>query len=441
MGQAKNRGSYEERVARAIARKNKLPENICIICREEKPDEMSDEHVIPDALGGYYHIYCVCKDCNSFLGSNVDIHLINHKFSEFYRMDKKLYGKSGKLPNPFSGYFTNEQSPDLKYKTFINKNQQLDFRQVPTKPQIQKDENGIIEKITIVSDEKDKNIAKEQLQRILQKNDIKEGQYTIVETIKTLDNSIPFQGSFKIDIQKFKIGLLKIAYEFAVDKIPAYFYDTTAIKISSILQNADLSRIDDIKMSFGIDFENEIFKPFEFLIDFKNKHTLILTDVGGGLKCFIKLDNIFAIIIELSTKSYLNKDMSNSLILINSLSKRDVTLTTFFNEVNNRQKLYTSFQFYSDNELEIEIIKNSKISYLGEEEGNPILFNRYGGVVYTDFKYFLDHYCCSNVDYVNNLMITIYEFDLHQEVYIKDINSCKLYRVVGFKMEAEFDRI
>lgn len=441
MGQAKNRGSYEERKAQAIARKSKLPENVCIICRKEKPNEMSDEHVIPDALGGYYHIYCVCKDCNSFLGSNVDIHLINHKFSEFYRMDKKLYGKSGKLPNPFSGYFTNEQSPDLKYKTFINKNQQLDFRQVPAEPQIQKDENGIIERITIVADEKDKSEAQKQLQRILQKNNIKEGQYETVETIKTLDNSIPFQGSFNIDIKKFKIGLLKIAYEFAVDKIPAYFHDTTAIKISSILQNADLSRIDDIKMSFGIDFENEIFKPFEFLIDFKNKHTLILTDVGGGLKCFIKLDNIFAIIIELSTKSYLNKDMSNSLILINSLSGRNILLTTFFDAVYNRKRIYTSFGFYCKNILEIDIVKNLKINYFGEKEGNPILFNRYGQIVYKDFKYFLNNHCYSNVNCIDNFMITIYQFNLYQEVYIKDIHSCKLYRVVGFKMEAEFDRI
>lgn len=441
MGQAKNRGSYEERVAQAIARKSKLPENICIICREEKPDEMSDEHVIPDALGGYYHIYCVCKDCNSFLGSNVDIHLINHKFSEFYRMDKKLYGKSGKLPNPFSGYFTNEQSPDLKYKTFINENQQLDFRQVPTEPQIQKDENGIIEKITIVSDEKDKNIAKKQLQRILQKNDIKEGQYTTVETIKTLDNSIPFQGGFKIDIQKFKIGLLKIAYEFAVDKIPAYFYDPMAIRISHILHNADLSKIDDIKMSDGFDFKNKIFKPFEFLINFENKHILILIDVDGGLKCFIKLGDILGIIIELSKKPYLNNNTEKSLILINSLSERSAHITTLFDEIYNHKKLYTSFQFYCNNELEVEIVTNSKIDYFGEKEGNPILFDKFGKVLYEDFKFFLDNYCRSYMECVGNVMITIYQFNLHQEVYIKDIKNYKLYRVVGFKMEAEFDRI
>ncbi|PHS60708.1 HNH endonuclease [Alloalcanivorax xenomutans] len=77
-------------------------ENYCIICREET-NSFSDEHVIPDALGGYYHIYTVCKDCNSDLGLRVDSKLVNHQFSHFQRYLLGLRGKSGKLPNPFSG--------------------------------------------------------------------------------------------------------------------------------------------------------------------------------------------------------------------------------------------------------------------------------------------------------------------------------------------------
>lgn len=43
----------------------------CIICHQDN-QELSDEHVIPEAIGGYYHIYNVCKDCNSKLGDHVD---------------------------------------------------------------------------------------------------------------------------------------------------------------------------------------------------------------------------------------------------------------------------------------------------------------------------------------------------------------------------------
>ena len=57
---------------------------VCIICRENK-DNLSDEHVIPDAIGGYYHIYTVCKECNSKLGQNIDSKLVKHPFTSFMR--------------------------------------------------------------------------------------------------------------------------------------------------------------------------------------------------------------------------------------------------------------------------------------------------------------------------------------------------------------------
>ena len=49
----------------------------CIICHRDNV-EMSDEHVTPEAIGGYYHLYKVCKDCNSKLGDQVDAQLLKH---------------------------------------------------------------------------------------------------------------------------------------------------------------------------------------------------------------------------------------------------------------------------------------------------------------------------------------------------------------------------
>lgn len=58
--------------------------NKCIICREKK-DNLSDEHVIPDSIQGYYHIYNVCYDCNLKMGKFVDPKITNHKFIELQR--------------------------------------------------------------------------------------------------------------------------------------------------------------------------------------------------------------------------------------------------------------------------------------------------------------------------------------------------------------------
>ena len=76
----------------------------CIICRKEiGQDILSDEHVIPDSIGGYYHIYNVCKECNSYLGSEIDSKLVNHYLALFMRYSEGIKGKTGKIPNPFDG--------------------------------------------------------------------------------------------------------------------------------------------------------------------------------------------------------------------------------------------------------------------------------------------------------------------------------------------------
>ena len=74
----------------------------CIICHQDN-QELSDEHVIPEAIGGYYHIYNVCKDCNSKLGDHVDNLLLNHWFIKAARHEKGFKGYKGYIPNPLVG--------------------------------------------------------------------------------------------------------------------------------------------------------------------------------------------------------------------------------------------------------------------------------------------------------------------------------------------------
>ncbi len=82
----------------------------CVICRKPK-DDFNDEHVIPDAIQGYYHIYKVCTECNSFMGANVDNKITNHAFIQFQRYLLDIKGKGGSVPNPLSGYFSLKGDP------------------------------------------------------------------------------------------------------------------------------------------------------------------------------------------------------------------------------------------------------------------------------------------------------------------------------------------
>ena len=93
---------------------------ICIICREDKTD-FNAEHVIPEALGGYYVIRSVCTQCNSELGSKVDAKLTDHWFSIINRHGLKLRNKRGNTPSPFSGIMYEESNPEKKhFLKFVN---------------------------------------------------------------------------------------------------------------------------------------------------------------------------------------------------------------------------------------------------------------------------------------------------------------------------------
>jgi hypothetical protein len=48
----------------------------CIFCLNER--EPSVEHVFPDAIGGTWTTDRVCKPCNDWLGSNVDVELTDY---------------------------------------------------------------------------------------------------------------------------------------------------------------------------------------------------------------------------------------------------------------------------------------------------------------------------------------------------------------------------
>ena len=71
----------------------------CIICREIKNENLfSEEHIIPDSLGGTIKITEVCKKCNEEMGKKLDYYLTNFILNRIYRKKYKISGKTGTLP-------------------------------------------------------------------------------------------------------------------------------------------------------------------------------------------------------------------------------------------------------------------------------------------------------------------------------------------------------
>lgn len=277
----------------------------CIICRE-KTNDFSDEHVIPDSLGGYYHIYTVCKQCNSDLGSNVDSALVSHKFSDFQRYLMGIKGKSGKIPNPFSGTHSFTNNSDKKVQVRLGEDRKTVPYVIPSVNQNRN--NGVVDSVDIVVDATDEHKLDEIIMKTAKRIGVPYERISVgekrVQSTPCPEVHIPLS----IDLHDFKLGLLKIAYEFAVDSIVKYYDDPMAIDISKVLHSANHERSTDF-VKIGNGFQHEVMEPFESLLNFESeKHYLILVELNESLVCFVKLHKLFTVGVVLSENGYLDEN-------------------------------------------------------------------------------------------------------------------------------------
>lgn len=408
---------------------------LCIICRKDKED-MSDEHVIPESLGGFYHIFNVCKTCNSKMGEKVDSPLVNHKLTELYRFAQEIEGKSGSVPNPFSGTFVEEGNPEVKARVDVNKEGKLE---VLYHPVIRlKEDAGVVQSIEISVDLKDEKKIDGILKKIIKRKGIPASAIVKGERRRELMTG-GVGGKWEIDILKFKIGLLKIAYEFAVDSIPGFFSDVDAIKISRILENADYESVKEyVKIGSGL--QPEIFEPFADYLDLSSKkHYLILTSAEFGLLCLVKLHEVFSIGVVLSNKKLL--DFTESLVGVNDIhggSFRKLRLPDVINEC--MGPVHTRFCYYFHDEHDrakgqLEV-NSPSYRYEGNDKAEIPLFKK-SGERYPFFAHELleKSHCQSRKE--GSWQINVFWLDQFQEYYVKSVGSGNLYRVIALEMSRE----
>ncbi len=268
----------------------------CIICREQK-EHFNDEHVIPEAIKGYYHIFSVCVDCNSKMGEKIDGALINHKFIEFSRSILGIKGKAKSVPNPFAGTHELKDDPNQKTLLKLNSEGQYQVHLIPNVPKF----DELPSSFEIVLDKKDAHQIDIIVEKFLKRHGLDKSQVTTELTNHEVEH--PFvKMQMKIDLHNFKLGLLKIAYEYSVDQIPKYFDDPQALLISKILLNADFENFYEKVVSYGSGFTKETMAGLEHLIDLhNNNHYLILQDTEQfGLLCFVNLFNQFHIAFKMT---------------------------------------------------------------------------------------------------------------------------------------------
>ncbi|HHB9693154.1 TPA: HNH endonuclease [Vibrio parahaemolyticus] len=408
---------------------------VCIICRKSKND-MSDEHVIPDSMKGFYHIYSVCKGCNSLLGDRVDSPLVNHKLTELYRFSREVAGKSGRIPNPFSGIFFQEGNQDTKFRVDVDDKNELRVKSLPT---VNIKKNGDdIESIEVSLDSDDEHKIDGILEKLAKRHGLPANSI-IAGDKKSVLSTEGIKGQWKIDTLKFKIGLLKIAYEFAVDTIDGYFDDPDAIDISTILKAANYKRAEEyVKIGNGL--QPEVFEPYENYLDLSSeKHYLVLSPSQFGLICLVKLHDLFAVGVVLSSRNYL--DNFSTIVGINDINKRTFNKMTLEEVVKQcHGPEHTRFGYYFDTEYEAYLaqqeINSPLFKYEGTEQAEIPLFDE-SGQKYPLLLHELLPSLKSEAKYDGDWFIQQYYFADTPKYHVKSVSTGKLYRVMAFEISNE----
>lgn len=88
---------------------------------------------------------------------------------------------------------------------------------------------------------------------------------------------------------------MKIAYEFAADKIEGYIDDPIAKLYASILHEGNPDRLDEVFFE-GDTINNASLNIMESIIDNSNtnRHILLLVNIHDKLYCIVKLFDKFA---------------------------------------------------------------------------------------------------------------------------------------------------
>lgn len=85
---------------------------ICIFCNEE--NEPSEEHIIPESIGGIATIKTVCRDCNSKLGTEVDSELNRQRHIYDAYSDVRKQSKIDLQFHFSETYFDDEEGNKIK---------------------------------------------------------------------------------------------------------------------------------------------------------------------------------------------------------------------------------------------------------------------------------------------------------------------------------------
>lgn len=282
----------------------------CIICKKEfQQEELDNEHVIPESIGGSFILNdAICKKCNHLLGTKVDSLLVDNPQIIWKRNQYKIPNKDGIVPNIFGLGTEDGTGKKILWKADKEGNPS-DLHLYPHIT-IEEQSDGSL----IIEIDADESYGEEAILKMVKRKLDRMGRKISMEDLKEqltpMDHgskqpTINYRD--KINILEYKADLIKIAYEMTYYWLGLeYLNDEIGENLRKFLY--DLSRgesVSDCLDKYQIRGHSEFFqnKPFYEITDYEERHYVILLKVGSQIRCYIKIFNIIQAFIPVSLNS------------------------------------------------------------------------------------------------------------------------------------------
>lgn len=268
--------------------------DLCIICIKENPitkdNPLTNEHIIPEFMGGSLVKKNVCKNCNSLMGKGFEGALANNLLYKLPRFAYDIKGKKSFLESPFVGIYDNEDIGRFR----VNKNGSLTAM---TDMNIEETADGFNVNMSVDKSEikEAKPSIEKKISRYLKSQGRKVNKHKISKYVdcflENADqkhkkvNNPEIEANISIDVNAQIMLYSKIAYELAVFHFGnSYIADPVANKLRVMLKTQIPSN--NLKVQFPA--ENDGYKNF---FDRENHWVMFI-----GSSCFIQLFGLPAVV-------------------------------------------------------------------------------------------------------------------------------------------------
>ncbi len=288
-------------------------EGICIFCMKNK--QLTEEHIIPDCVGGGLTADILCKTCNEFAGSKIDGPFANTFLVQMPRQTYQIPGKTGYIPNPFGAVAEITNGGQGKAKL-------TDKLEPYLIPEVKSSEEGEGIRFTVSIDKKDEKNLEQILRKKISRS-IKEkwpympeaeAKALLEKAIKdtmaasTTHSFMPeLKYSVEIDMNDIPLEFVKIAYEMAYLKHGMSYVNDSPV--AKLLRNSLVTCDKNAPIRGTVPLPQDMFQ--EFFVDPEKHYVLLFKNT-----CYVKIFGLAGLVEVCGEKERFNLSEQDSVLYI-----------------------------------------------------------------------------------------------------------------------------